>query len=100
MESGPTLAVTDGKVLVHLRYCHSNLSLLPMSGLMLKESEFHSSSSWQGFTIFHSQLVQDYAKTDGLDYICPHCSITNFTKKPSGVVTNGFSQGSMASKTL
>ncbi|XP_054780901.1 AT-rich interactive domain-containing protein 4-like isoform X2 [Prosopis cineraria] len=42
---------------------------------------------------------KDYAKTDGLEYICPHCSITNFKKKPSGVA-NGFSQGSMASKLL
>ncbi|KMT04745.1 hypothetical protein BVRB_7g169250 [Beta vulgaris subsp. vulgaris] len=33
---------------------------------------------------------KDYAKTDGLEYICPHCSVTNFRKKiqkPS----NGFS---------
>ncbi|GAB4841934.1 AT-rich interactive domain-containing protein 4 [Ancistrocladus abbreviatus] len=35
---------------------------------------------------------KDYAKTDGLEYICPHCSITNFKKKlqkPS----NGFLEG-------
>ncbi|XP_021761880.1 AT-rich interactive domain-containing protein 4-like [Chenopodium quinoa] len=34
---------------------------------------------------------KDYAKTDGLEYICPHCSVTNFRKKlhkPS----NGFSE--------
>ncbi|KAF7843675.1 AT-rich interactive domain-containing protein 4-like [Senna tora] len=42
---------------------------------------------------------KDYAKTDGLEYICPHCSVTNFKKKPSGVA-NGYSQGSMASRPL
>ncbi|KAK7275508.1 hypothetical protein RIF29_16627 [Crotalaria pallida] len=41
---------------------------------------------------------KDYAKTDGLDYICPHCSVTNFKKKPS--VANGYSQGSMSSRPL
>lgn len=45
-----------------------------------------------------SQLVQDYAKTDGLEYICPHCSITNFKKKQG--VANGYSQGSMSSRPL
>ncbi|KAK6911804.1 ARID DNA-binding domain [Dillenia turbinata] len=35
---------------------------------------------------------KDYAKTDGLEYICPHCSITNFKKKPQKSA-NGFSQG-------
>lgn len=39
---------------------------------------------------------KDYAKTDGLEYICPHCSITNFKKKQS--VANGYSQGSMSSR--
>ncbi|KAI9119862.1 hypothetical protein K1719_009251 [Acacia pycnantha] len=43
---------------------------------------------------------KDYAKTDGLEYICPHCSVTNFKKKPLSVADNGFSQGSMASKPL
>ncbi|XP_042946624.1 AT-rich interactive domain-containing protein 4-like isoform X2 [Carya illinoinensis] len=37
---------------------------------------------------------KDYAKTDGLEYICPHCSITNFKKKPQKV-GNGYSQGLM-----
>ena len=23
--------------------------------------------------------MQDYAKTDGLEYICPHCSVTNYS---------------------
>ncbi|KAH9626666.1 hypothetical protein KSS87_014581 [Heliosperma pusillum] len=35
---------------------------------------------------------KDYAKTDGLEYICPNCSVTNFRKKvhkPS----NGYSEG-------
>uniref|UniRef100_A0A0E0ICS1 ARID domain-containing protein n=1 Tax=Oryza nivara TaxID=4536 RepID=A0A0E0ICS1_ORYNI len=25
---------------------------------------------------------KDYAKTDGLEYICPHCSLANYKKKP------------------
>ncbi|XP_042483705.1 AT-rich interactive domain-containing protein 4 [Macadamia integrifolia] len=32
---------------------------------------------------------KDYAKTDGLEYICPHCSITNFRSKPQKTA-NGF----------
>ncbi|WOL01072.1 AT-rich interactive domain-containing protein 4-like [Canna indica] len=32
---------------------------------------------------------KDYAKTDGLDYICPNCSLTNFKKSQKTV--NGFS---------
>ncbi|KAG6769863.1 hypothetical protein POTOM_025529 [Populus tomentosa] len=32
---------------------------------------------------------KDYAKTDGLEYICPHCSIANFKKK-SQKTTNGY----------
>uniref|UniRef100_A0A2N9H488 ARID domain-containing protein n=1 Tax=Fagus sylvatica TaxID=28930 RepID=A0A2N9H488_FAGSY len=32
---------------------------------------------------------KDYAKTDGLEYICPHCSIANFRKK-SQKTTNGY----------
>ncbi|KAL6331084.1 hypothetical protein AAG906_009512 [Vitis piasezkii] len=32
---------------------------------------------------------KDYAKTDGLEYICPHCSITNFQKK-SQKTANGY----------
>ncbi|KAK9989809.1 hypothetical protein SO802_030048 [Lithocarpus litseifolius] len=32
---------------------------------------------------------KDYAKTDGLEYICPHCSIANFKKK-SQKITNGY----------
>ncbi|KAB1218290.1 AT-rich interactive domain-containing protein 4 [Morella rubra] len=42
---------------------------------------------------------KDYAKTDGLEYICPHCSITNFKKKPQKV-GNGFSQGLTVSRPL
>ncbi|KAL5206663.1 hypothetical protein ABZP36_034872 [Zizania latifolia] len=32
---------------------------------------------------------KDYAKTDGLEYICPHCSLANY-KKPPQKVANGF----------
>ncbi|KAL5583381.1 hypothetical protein UlMin_015823 [Ulmus minor] len=42
---------------------------------------------------------KDYAKTDGLEYICPHCSISNFKKK-SQKVSNGFSQGLTQSRPL
>ncbi|KAI3759807.1 hypothetical protein L6452_07877 [Arctium lappa] len=35
---------------------------------------------------------KDYAKTDGLEYICPQCSISNFKKKlPKTTTTNGYS---------
>ncbi|XP_060172961.1 AT-rich interactive domain-containing protein 4 [Lycium barbarum] len=33
---------------------------------------------------------KDYAKTDGLEYICPQCSVTNFKKKMQKT-TNGYS---------
>ncbi|XP_061361267.1 AT-rich interactive domain-containing protein 4 [Gastrolobium bilobum] len=32
---------------------------------------------------------KDYAKTDGLEYVCPHCSISNFSKK-SHKTANGY----------
>ncbi|XP_054806431.1 AT-rich interactive domain-containing protein 4-like isoform X2 [Prosopis cineraria] len=32
---------------------------------------------------------KDYAKTDGLEYVCPHCSISNFRKK-SQKTSNGY----------
>ncbi|XP_022732624.1 AT-rich interactive domain-containing protein 4-like [Durio zibethinus] len=32
---------------------------------------------------------KDYAKTDGLEYVCPHCSISNFKKKPQKTM-NGY----------
>ncbi|XP_077240893.1 ARID/BRIGHT DNA-binding domain-containing protein [Tasmannia lanceolata] len=32
---------------------------------------------------------KDYAKTDGLEYICPHCSLTNFPRK-SQKMANGY----------
>jgi hypothetical protein len=36
-------------------------------------------------------FFQDYAKTDGLEYICPHCSLANYKKKPPPPkVANGF----------
>ncbi|CAD6224899.1 unnamed protein product [Miscanthus lutarioriparius] len=35
---------------------------------------------------------KDYAKTDGLEYICPHCSLANYKKKPPPPkAANGFS---------
>ncbi|ONM22126.1 AT-rich interactive domain-containing protein 4 [Zea mays] len=35
---------------------------------------------------------KDYAKTDGLEYICPHCSLANYKKPPlPPKVANGFS---------
>ncbi|KAG2643619.1 AT-rich interactive domain-containing protein 4-like [Panicum virgatum] len=33
---------------------------------------------------------KDYAKTDGLEYICPHCSLANYKKPPLPKVANGF----------
>lgn len=33
---------------------------------------------------------KDYAKTDGLEYICPQCSVTNFRRKPQKPA-NGYS---------
>ncbi|XP_058108703.1 AT-rich interactive domain-containing protein 4 [Magnolia sinica] len=33
---------------------------------------------------------KDYAKTDGLEYICPHCSLTSFRRK-SQKTANGYS---------
>lgn len=36
---------------------------------------------------------KDYAKTDGLEYICPHCSLTNYKKK-SQKTANGFGNAS------
>ncbi|KAG8487601.1 hypothetical protein CXB51_018243 [Gossypium anomalum] len=32
---------------------------------------------------------KDYAKTDGLEYVCPHCSISNFKKKAAKTM-NGY----------
>ncbi|KAK7281350.1 hypothetical protein RIF29_09259 [Crotalaria pallida] len=32
---------------------------------------------------------KDYAKTDGLEYVCPHCNISNFSKK-SQKTSNGY----------
>lgn len=32
---------------------------------------------------------KDYAKTDGLEYVCPHCSMSNFSKK-SQKTANGY----------
>ncbi|OVA13018.1 ARID/BRIGHT DNA-binding domain [Macleaya cordata] len=41
---------------------------------------------------------KDYAKTDGLEYICPHCSITNYNRRKPQKIANGFSQGSAVSR--
>ncbi|CAL0327855.1 unnamed protein product [Lupinus luteus] len=32
---------------------------------------------------------KDYAKTDGLEYVCPHCNVSNFGKKPQKTA-NGY----------
>jgi len=40
--------------------------------------------------VFYIYVLQDYAKTDGLEYICPQCSISNFKKKPPKT-PNGYS---------
>ncbi|XP_009391205.2 AT-rich interactive domain-containing protein 4-like isoform X2 [Musa acuminata AAA Group] len=42
---------------------------------------------------------KDYAKTDGLEYICPHCSLTSYKKK-SQKMANGFSNTSNVSRHL
>ena len=52
----------------------------------------NSMSRYKNVYLMSSRLYddwQDYAKTDGLEYICPHCSITNFKKK-SQKITNGY----------
>ncbi|KAJ6825483.1 AT-rich interactive domain-containing protein 4 [Iris pallida] len=36
---------------------------------------------------------KDYAKTDGLEYVCPHCSVTNYKNK-SQKIENRFSNAS------
>lgn len=41
---------------------------------------------------------KDYAKTDGLEYICPHCSLASSKKKSQKV--NGFPQGSGVSRLI
>ncbi|XXG81613.1 hypothetical protein AAC387_Pa09g2202 [Persea americana] len=42
---------------------------------------------------------KDYAKTDGLEYICPHCSLTSYRKK-SQKMANGYPQASMVPRTM
>ncbi|XP_078429531.1 ARID/BRIGHT DNA-binding domain-containing protein isoform X2 [Wolffia australiana] len=42
---------------------------------------------------------KDYAKMDGLEYICPHCSLANHKRK-SLKSSNGFPQGSSLSRHL
>nr|AWT58109.1 AT-rich interactive domain protein [Aeluropus littoralis] len=42
---------------------------------------------------------KDYAKTDGLEYICPHCSLANYKKKPPPQkVANGFANDAPVSR--
>ncbi|XP_010917383.2 LOW QUALITY PROTEIN: AT-rich interactive domain-containing protein 4 [Elaeis guineensis] len=54
---------------------------------------------WAHFGCDRRQLgtFKDYAKTDGLEYICPHCSLSNYKKKPQKMV-NGFSNTSTVSR--
>jgi hypothetical protein len=59
-----------------------NFLILPFSGSQL---DFMSCSP-----------VQDYAKMDGLEYICPHCSLTNYKKPPPQKVANGFANASVS----
>ncbi|XP_062198527.1 AT-rich interactive domain-containing protein 4-like isoform X2 [Phragmites australis] len=43
---------------------------------------------------------KDYAKTDGLEYICPHCSLANYKKKlpQPPKVANGFANAATVSR--
>jgi len=45
---------------------------------------------------------KDYAKTDGLEYICPHCSLANYKKKPPlpQKVANGFANTAPVSRNV
>ncbi|KAK3133400.1 hypothetical protein QOZ80_6AG0536080 [Eleusine coracana subsp. coracana] len=44
---------------------------------------------------------KDYAKTDGLEYICPHCSLANYKKKPPPQkVANGFANAVPVSRNV
>lgn len=49
-------------------------------------------AQFQNNSSVHSSYsnMQDYAKTDGLEYICPQCSIAKFKKKIQKI-TNGYS---------
>lgn len=81
--SGRILAVTEDQVLVPSRYC------IYLRHLFCLNLFKRSSDVKYGFF----RLVffwQDYAKTDGLEYICPQCSVTNFKKKMQKT-TNGYS---------
>ncbi|KAL0909685.1 hypothetical protein M5K25_020573 [Dendrobium thyrsiflorum] len=40
---------------------------------------------------------KDYAKTDGLEYICPHCSLTNYSNKTKPTkMANGYSNAAVS----
>lgn len=79
--SGRILAVTEGRGLVPSRYVVLNkLAVMKLS---------------VAFCLYENIALnmQDYAKTDGLEYICPQCSISNFKKKLQKT-SNGYSWGS------
>lgn len=81
--SGRILAVTEDQVLVPSRYrvyLHHFFRL----NLFKRSSDVKYGFFLVGF------FWQDYAKTDGLEYICPQCSVTNFKKKMQKT-TNGYS---------
>ena len=58
----------------------------------------------KSLALFHELLtffLQDYAKTDGLEYICPHCSLANYKKKPPPPkVANGFANAASVSRNV
>ncbi|XP_057535676.1 AT-rich interactive domain-containing protein 4-like [Amaranthus tricolor] len=67
--------------------CHSSAAGDWVNCGICKEWAHFGCDRRQGLGAF-----KDYAKTDGLEYICPHCSVTNFRNKlhkPS----NGYSEG-------
>lgn len=39
---------------------------------------------------------KDYAKTDGLEYICPHCSLTSYNKTIPPKIANGYSNEALS----
>lgn len=51
---------------------HNPAKFWTISSYALKVYKFWTIIRWN---------QQDYAKTDGLEYICPQCSVTNYKKK-------------------
>lgn len=77
MVSGRILVVIEDRVLEPSRYFSSHFENLELGkNLYSIHSEF--------------LLLQDYAKTDGLEYICPQCSVSTFKKKMQKT-SNGYS---------